>query len=138
MYEDTNGAINWSVGQGKHNAKKHIGVRYHLVRDMVEANELVLAPIDTADQVLTFSPRRWRRLLSRGTVESYCVLPPQIERECYCYHLLLEFTVEISAQLLVASSLQTNFPELRPKWRLALARDLTTLCKQVAQLSVLH
>ena len=50
LHEDNSGAIKWAEGQGHHKVKKHIGVRYHFVRDMVEAKELVMVPIASVDQ----------------------------------------------------------------------------------------
>ena len=51
IYEDNNGCIYMSKNQGKHKRAKHIDMRYHFIRDAVDAGVVILEYVKTSLQV---------------------------------------------------------------------------------------
>ena len=52
VYKDSQGVVSLSKNEVHHNASKHIGVRYHFVRDYVISGKIGLEKISTTDNVV--------------------------------------------------------------------------------------
>ena len=51
LYEDNQAAIKFSKNQGQHRRTKHVDLRYHFVRERVNAGDIVLEYISTHNQL---------------------------------------------------------------------------------------
>lgn len=47
---DNRGAISFTANPGHHKRTKHIDIRYHLIREAIEAGKVEILPIETRDQ----------------------------------------------------------------------------------------
>ena len=55
MLEDNRSPINWANGSEHHKRTKHIDVRYHYVRDMVNSKDIVIQPVFDNQSVDVFT-----------------------------------------------------------------------------------
>jgi hypothetical protein len=51
LYEDNSACIEWAKRRGRHEAKKHVDVKYFFVTECVDNATVVLEPISTHEQL---------------------------------------------------------------------------------------
>ena len=51
VYEDNQSVLSWLKGEGAHSAKKHIAIKWHRVRDLVQDGTMTVIKVSTNNQV---------------------------------------------------------------------------------------
>ncbi|GAU28621.1 hypothetical protein TSUD_55650 [Trifolium subterraneum] len=66
LYCDNLSAINISKNPIQHSRTKHIDIRYHFIRDLVEENIVTLEHVTTEGQIQIYLPSHWMQLNLKG------------------------------------------------------------------------